>query len=83
MILPEGFIFRFDPQMSEFFIAYSKGFMMWKETSKASFALFRVVKQDQTGPGQAPGLFAQYPVRREWFRPKTQKWSILALSNAL
>ena len=25
----------------------------------------------KTGPGQAPGLFSQYPVRREWFRPKT------------
>ena len=23
-----------------------------------------------SGPGQAQGLLAQYPVRREWFRPK-------------
>ena len=44
---------------------------------------FEVGKLVKTGPGQAPGLFAQYPVRREWFRPKTQKWSILALTNAL
>ena len=27
----------------------------------------------KTGPGQAPGLFSQYPVRREWFRPKPPK----------
>ena len=26
-----------------------------------------------SGPGQAPRLLAQYPVRREWFRPKTLK----------
>ena len=36
----------------------------------------------KTGPGQAPGLFSQYPVRREWFRPKTWK-CILVVSNAL
>ena len=36
----------------------------------------------ETGPGQAPGLFSQYPVRREWFRPKTWK-CILVVSNAL
>ena len=30
----------------------------------------------KSGPGQAPELLAQYPVRREWFRPKSQKMRI-------
>ena len=33
--------------------------------------LFWVISQ--SGPGQAPGLFSQYPVRREWFRPKPKQ----------
>ena len=32
--------------------------------------------------GASPGTFSQYPVRREWFRPKTPK-SILVLSGVL
>ena len=30
-------------------------------------------RNKKTGPGQAPALFAQYPVRREWFRPKPKQ----------
>eukprot|EP00493_Phyllostaurus_siculus_P001036 UN01043 len=36
-------------------------------------AYFGEFFKTRTGPGQAPGLFSQYPVRREWFRPKSKR----------
>ena len=37
-------------------------------------------KNFEPGPGQAPGRFAQYTVRHEWFRPKP-KQCLLVLSK--
>ena len=45
--------------------------------------LFLECKKCQSGPGQAPGHFAQYPVRREWFRPKTSRFLLVANWNVL
>ena len=46
-----------------------------KVPSINTLANMRIVINLRTGPGQAPVLFSQYPVRREWFRPKTPKIS--------
>ena len=55
-----------------FKVRYSPESTLQQKNSAARIDFF----SSKTGPGQAPGLFSQYPVRREWFRPKPPKMLI-------